>query len=155
MLTFYIFSTLETYFVYTDKRPQKGPKLEIFFVIEEREQPRRFRKQMPESWWDSKATLDQVTHTKHPNEALEKILRMWHLSNWEAEQKTNKPKNSVRHSTNKRHSETKPWRGLLCKHLLKHLGNWNQIPPSISIYWKSLIVPFFGSQGPVYICYIF
>lgn len=30
---------------------------------------------MPEGGWDPKATLDQVTNAKHPNEALKKTGR--------------------------------------------------------------------------------
>lgn len=68
----FVISVLEAYFVYTDERSQKSSKLEILLVVEEGKQPGWFCKQMPEGGWNPKATLDQVTDAKHPNEALEK-----------------------------------------------------------------------------------
>lgn len=58
------------YLVYANKRAQKGPKLEVLFVVEQRRYPWRFGEHLPESWRHFETTLDQVADAEHPDKAL-------------------------------------------------------------------------------------
>lgn len=58
------------YLVYANKRAQKGPKLEVIFLVKQWRYPWRFGEHLPESWRHFETTLDQVADAKHPDKTL-------------------------------------------------------------------------------------
>lgn len=59
------------YLVYANKRAQKGPKLEVLFVVKQWRYPWRFGEHLPESWRHFETTLDQVADAEHPDKTLQ------------------------------------------------------------------------------------
>lgn len=59
--------------VYTNKRSKESTQLEVFFVVEEREEPGWLCKQVPECRGDPETALDQVAHAEHPDEAFNTV----------------------------------------------------------------------------------
>lgn len=57
----------------TDKRPQKSPQLEVFFVVKQRDQPGGFCKHLSECGRDAEAALDQVSNAEHSYKSLNAV----------------------------------------------------------------------------------
>lgn len=59
--------------VYTNKRSKESPQLEVLLVVEKREEPGWFCKQMPKRRGDPETALDQVAHAEHSDEAFNAV----------------------------------------------------------------------------------
>lgn len=60
------------YLIYTDERTEKGPQLEVLFVVEERRKSRWFGEHLPKGRRHFKTTLNQVANAEHPDKTLDK-----------------------------------------------------------------------------------
>lgn len=58
------------YLIYTDKGAQECTKLEVFFIVQQRQEPGGLCEQMSERRRDPQAALNQVADTEHSDKTL-------------------------------------------------------------------------------------